>query len=516
MWMAGRCAALAGALALSGCESASSGDASGGEGPKKACSPAVPASKDALDACSADSVSPYAKPKPTPHTDLPPSALGPNALTSSAAAMRTLTTSKLSSDLFDPETGPVASLARDEGARALLQGIIACACDPGVEIGQPLPSAVVGEGLHAPPWSGELGLCGPKSPAGDWGAAPPTESCLELVSACVLARVDAAGLRAPVSLRGGPECLFPLRDAVPVETRYREDRGREPIASFEPCQGDVDPGDPCRRCGFSPRHVGRCVAGAKVTLKAVAGTLIRVCKGIHGCDEADPGLPYTGTLDSDPPGACGASAPEAITFVCPENGPGRDEGSLAARRWGYYSVMFASATSVDPATLLSIEDAVGTDCQSPFADPDFLACNTYPAPEADVFTYREGAYYGTAFGGVAHETGCSPPQPGLLGAQQHACFGEPWTDGTAHLRDRLCEKPDDGCLANTPLPCASDTSVHACDGASLDGAYRECDGSSASPAWPLPLTVYLNHPCDLTRAPGPACALGESGLLPPR
>ena len=47
-----------------------------------------------------------------------------------------------------------------------------------------------------------------------------------------------------------------------------------------------------------------------------------------------------------------------------------------------------------------------------------------------------------------------------------------------------------------------------------DGNYKDCKADVGAKAWAWPVTVYLNHPCDLTFSPGladpftdPACQI---------
>ena len=125
----------------------------------------------------------------------------------------------------------------------------------------------------------------------------------------------------------------------------------------------------------------------------------------------------------------------------------------------------------------------------------------YPASEEEVFTVREGAFYGNLFKPVG--SGVSPTA--MLPGDQYACYSDVWTDPMAHMADRLCAGRDEACFENLPGPCLM-TSGHGglCEG-KLDGSYYGCaapvEEEDDSPAEPTRskhvVTVYLNHPCDV-------------------
>src|SRR5262249_312947 len=95
-------------------------------------------------------------------------------------------------------------------------------------------------------WKGELGLCD------DWFNDPPGQECQELVSACVLARVNALGKRVIISVRGEPTGLFLTQPKVPIETMLRDHTAIQSLAS---CAGITPtPGDPTRDCGWQPLY----------------------------------------------------------------------------------------------------------------------------------------------------------------------------------------------------------------------------------------------------------------------
>src|SRR5262249_25982983 len=147
-----------------------------------------------------------------------------------------------------------------------------------------------------------------------------------------------------ISLRAEPDCLLAPRDQVLAERAHREPDPATGafrlMPSFERCAtGSPAIGDPAARdCGWAPRFVGRCRAGDPVTVcarpdgphdpcactedPAWSDVMLRVCKGIYGCDHVDdPPRSYAGVLRS----ASRCSTRATISFVCPMNGPLIDE-----------------------------------------------------------------------------------------------------------------------------------------------------------------------------------------------
>lgn len=424
----------------------------------------------------AASCGPYSPPSPTPaapscvdrtaptHNDMPRNGLSPEALEHGYPVLEALARHPFEAALasLDGLHGPAPSRpAGHADVGELVEYIASCALDRGVKLGSPLDKRAV---LH-----GELGLCGARSPHGNWQKAPPTKACLETVSACVLARVNALHRKVLISVRGEPACLFPLQERVPVEPTYREDDGSRGIESFAACAADARPAAG-QRCGFAPRFVGRCVPGATVRLAFEREGFARVCKGIHGCNEGEDHPPYAGHVEG------GAVKPgQPIKFVCPANGT--------------FSLQVASPTG-GPAD----------------AALDAIAQRTsevrYPANEEEVFAVREGTFYGNIFA----KPGQHKPDRALFG-DQFACYDRAWRDPVAHFADRLCAVPDARapCFENRPVECPSSCSDTS---APPQSAFLACQGvryDGAPPARWTGVTVFLNDPCDLSQS-GAACS----------
>jgi hypothetical protein len=377
--------------------------------------------------------------------------------------------------------------------RYLARYIASCALDPGV--------AVTAEG-GAEIGIGQLGLCGAHSPFGDWTHAPPTQDCLEIVSSCLLARVNGLDRRVVVSARGDSPQLSPLLK-VPVEDRYREGHDGTPILSLRGCsQNELADSDPRRDCGWRTRYVGSCAPG-RVTFRAPAETMVRVCKGIYGCDHQDwvlddvtlgnstyatpayAGIVGSGLANPGPPG----SPTIPVSFDCPAR--------------GYFSVMLASRHPRE----------------SPPAEDVSVTCGAhYPSSEQEVFTYREGAFFGNLFDSARSPSGPPPTGPEIAGAQ-YACYSEDWNAGAAYLDDRICALPDPSdrlCFASRPRPCLwqpgsstrTPAPIHSCSAETCGtqdyyvGCTWAADGSAVlGTTWDHAITVFLNHPCDLSPDP---------------
>jgi hypothetical protein len=439
------------------------------------------------------------------HNSMSPNGLSAQALSVSSDVRALIASSPLNETTLGmlSSDGGIA----DPNTHELLRYIVSCALSGSQSLG----NGDAGDALGGEVLLGELGICP------DWANDPPGDDCLQLVSSCVLARVNAVKKRVIISVRGEPSApgdVFGLSPEVTVETILRD---KSSVASFAPCPPPTTPGNPTLDCGWTPGEVGRCVAGSTVTvLSSDPNTSLRVCKGLYGCNHAEPSPPaYTGWLNDAPGGK--------VAFTCPTNGPLVDPASASGPRYGYFSVMIAPA---NPAALPNL---------------GVSAPAKYPASEAEVFTYREGAFYGDLFGSVVDPTtgSQSPPTAQLVG-DMFACFSSEWSCGLAELTDRFCAGAGSAaamlgndpvnaacigttpggvtihaasfdCFGNIPQPCdqsawCTDDDAGAPDASgSTELFYAGCSGPTASTTWPRPITVYLNHPWDLS-------ADGECGL----
>lgn len=477
-----------------------------------------------------DPVAPRAK---QPSNDMPMNSMTAGALNANGPLLQHLKNAPLSSALFTSAT--LDPLLKGPEADELLKYVASCALDPCDSITVPAGAAPSGFPTSFP---GELGLCGqryrdsldlepidrstesstiatariwPIEPL--WKNAKPSQGCLERVSACMLARVNSAGKKVTISMRGkGLKTL----NRVPTATMLRENRGT-PILSFKGCDTPCLWGDPVRRnCDWEPRHVGQCVAGEQVslTLNAPAQARIRVCRGIHGCDDTNVGVPGAGgtTLGWTPlvqlpalPAYGGemiafAQGINTVQFECPANGP-----IVSSAKTGYYAVMLASPTPGGAPLPANLDVSTG-----PVAPP-----HAYPATEENVFTFREGAFYGDVFAPITLAPNTCPDTD-IFAADQYVCVSRMWSDGAAMASDRFCAVPGSDCFANPvtgcdlvlaapksttlgtkPPPWATKNVATDLSTAKLNSeVYDMCEGPGDR-IWRHPYTTYLNHPCDL-------------------
>ena len=417
-----------------------------------------------------------------PHNDMPHNGLTADALRNNASLISYLRDHPLNSVALTALGNDVRRLLDKPEARSLLSYVVSCALDETQSV-----KVTDGQGcIHE--FRGQLGYCSDSapSPLRGWSTGAAPQACQEMVSSCVLARTNALGKRVMISMRDSLNARS-LERIVPVDTQYRENHGTN-IVSFSPCTGPT-PSPENRNCGYSPRYVGRCTASSEVHLVAPHGVFVRICEGVHGCDnEALPTITPGGRrwysrrlqVKGDP-------STGAWKFQCPSEDPDAQtvRGPIGQHRT--YSVML---TSNDPATMVA-------------RDADVSAPG-YPATEAETFPYREGAFYGNLFE-TCDKVACGVGAK-LLAGKQYACSSEIWSDGSAMLADRLCARPSGECFQNQPGTCQAPSNFCDKQSTEVQSRYLSC-GYRAQPEFlgKHAVTVYLNHPCDLNNAQN--CAL---------
>src|SRR5499426_2040059 len=124
-------------------------------------------------------------------------ALSANALSANALSANALSANALSANALSANALTATAL-RDPLAREFLKYVVSCALDDHQKI-------VMHIDKRAYMFPGSLGL------APEWGGAHGScdGECQRWVSACVLARVDAAGVKRTISLRGEHPALQP-------------------------------------------------------------------------------------------------------------------------------------------------------------------------------------------------------------------------------------------------------------------------------------------------------------------
>lgn len=403
-----------------------------------------------------------------------------NALTLNPAALAALTTHPLTQAMM---TNPdLSSALGDPNARAVMTELVRCALKPTTTF------VYTSSNGTQTSFTGEVGLCSDASHSGgDWSVGVPSETCQQLVTGCVLSRVNAFGQSVPISIQGD-NSVPPPASSVTTEKTYRAPTTSDPaigqtIASFLPCF-------PAGNCGqWVAGSVGTCAAGARVTLTetSTCNIPLQICDGIAGC--VDP-------TQGDPPGAVPSQNRLPVTrtsctaaFDCPPSGA--------------FSTMIK-------LTGLQVK-------------PPIQATNaTYPATEDQVFGVREGAFYGNMFdtSGLTRMT-CTwngsrtcvgkvctdcQPIPVIANTHVYSCFAA----GIAHNRnengavyenDRVCAGASN-CFNHTPDRCYyNDATDNATMGShcTWDGqTFGTCkDPTGSDPKAYHVITTYLHASCDL-------------------
>ncbi len=411
-----------------------------------------------------------------PKNGLSSQAFRANVLTTNREALKYLVTYSLR-DLFSDsdEAGDseakksarqhVRDLLHDPAARAVAEELVRCALNERITLDYTDSHDAASPRKYS--WTGELGLC----PA--WREGAPDLMCQQLVTACLMARVNALNVAVPISMRGKPPIPRP-RGVVPAEMTFRE--------SLLPQH--LNKGTPIPTRGWNVAHVGTCTRGERVSLAldgaSTDGSLaLRICAGIHGCESGpSPSWVPRGISPlryehlGDFSSAIPASAMGPYEFSCPTD----------LLSGGYYSVMIKNGDAHD----IRRTDGSG-------ASP---AAGVYPAAEQQVFGFLEGAFFGNLFD---WRKLIEPQQnPGGLPYEDvHACYSFGNQElGVAYLNSRICALPEGRCFLHPPQPCqAIDMREDRCRWSADEGAYRACLGSAGEPFEPI--TTYLNGPCDL-------------------
>jgi len=442
-----------------------------------------------------------------------------NALTTQALVLNALSTNPTANallgsrglkGLFDSMTGSpyIRHQLLDPDARKFMEYLTSCALPPNQSLSWKHPDSGA-----TTVWQGQLGACS------EWYFNPPSRSCLNRVSACIVARNNAFGRRVELSMRGEHPVSMGIF-GIESETRPTlYDPGTSQfVSSFTAC-GTPTQGA-ARNCGWAVDYIGRCEPGEQVRLGAggsapdqcvdgqALGTssgsrmVLRVCSGIAGCDSH--GARY---LDHSE-GSCGGVAP-AVSFTCPAE--------------GYFNVMKAPFNSTQSGTVV-----VGVEEETP-------ASTAYALAEDEAFLIREGAFYGTIFDPDALAAtvevvnngdirGKNQVVTGSVYRRMYSCYDANWDEGMANATHRVCASPQEGqnCAATVTGPCVAaledENPLSMCatsDGPQVvgDGDYEECsDGNETT--WNQPVTVFLNAACDLMPANSPDLCARNANKIP--
>ncbi|XXX71991.1 hypothetical protein WMF30_30525 [Sorangium sp. So ce134] len=444
---------------------------------------------------------------------------------------------------------------RHEPTREVMRYLASCALEQGQRVSYTDTST--GEEHTFP---GEIGIC-PK-----WATGPIGLKCQQLVSACMLARVNAEGRHVALSMRGQafPEHRPELLTPAPSVRVAGFTAGGDSILSFRRCKTEVSGAS--RDCGWTAGHVGSCTPGSHVyigvgseplgdcdadpssaTGLSQGDTVVRICNGIHGCDDGSPDRVEQSEVQ------CSGRSEPALHFVCPGSGhfsvmsgprtspgtgaraPERQRGFSVTSHPRQHAAPPSDAASTTDATSAPTTDATSAPTTDATPIPKInttpisrieatFEAAVYPAPEAQVFRWREGAFYGNLWGadplhrkleegmnevtedGVFHG---APASGESVFRRAFACTGEYWTDHAAYVGHRLCAGAgtDIDCVATSVGACGDAHAIpdcpplHQCsvdDGGLVegDGDFQQCKGSGGG-TWLHPITVFLNHPSDI-------------------
>ncbi|WP_224366674.1 hypothetical protein [Hyalangium versicolor] len=428
-----------------------------------------------------------------------------NALSANSTANQALVDNPLNTQSFATVTALHDAL-HDPWARVFMKYLVSCALAPDqkVEWTSSVP------GIPPETWYGGGGLCS------SWGSVAPSvlsnkDECLELVSACILARNNPAAARVRINLRGGglanPAVLKPRARTNPdlfVPSMMLNNgtvQMAQPIPSFQPCDSATG-----SDCGWRSVSVGVCSANAPITFtvssslgSSICGAL-RACEGIRGCTQTEK-LAERGT-------SCGSNS---VDFLCPSS--------------GRFSVMtaFSSQTSQPDDNSWDGQTAIGTKARL--------------MNEGELFTRREGAFYGNIFGSSAilpgllvkyntttQETiltihGALPaeyvrqgegwcrrvsggrcveavpriPRGTSVYMKMYSCSDPAFPGGDANLPGRVCALPNnsENCAAHLMGSCTSTKTggTGRCLEDSVYGLYN-CMGKETA-AWARPVMTYV-------------------------
>ncbi|MES1205030.1 MAG: hypothetical protein ABUS79_03755 [Pseudomonadota bacterium] len=179
-------------------------------------------------------------------------ALSANALSANALSANALSANALSANALSANALTAKAL-KDPLARQFLKYVVSCALPEGTSFDIKVDGKTYG-------FSGELGL------AAEWGGSRGMcdGSCQRWVSACVLARVDFAGVKRLISLRGDHRALktdarelrdYPVREATYYGNLFADGQGR--FMCLSPDRGSNE-----RVCGPSLAHCPMTVMGS--------------------------------------------------------------------------------------------------------------------------------------------------------------------------------------------------------------------------------------------------------------
>jgi hypothetical protein len=445
-----------------------------------------------------------------------------NGLIANFEASRELTLVPLRSESFAPTSAyPLlrTTLLNDPWARDFVGYVASCALGDGQSIDFQDTSGNVDH------WRGSLGLCtGWGAPGGSAGT-----DCQEIVSACILARVNKLGQFVPLSARGDGLGTGTLAPSI---TSVAEDQlTGAPIAASVACGPGGHYG--YEDCGWRLEGVLTCKTGDRVKIGAGGSsdsacgtvgsssndTVLRVTEGVRARNAGPiPGgiRPYLQLQDDDTHNASCPNLQPELEFVCNNN--------------GVYSVMTAAYDRSQPNTahVAAVNAVIGD-------------------AEQRVYRQKEGAFYGNIFNPYAlgvqvyFDTAASRWRVFSVQNQQDqvrdeqtvvratifkdmwACSAPSWSTPAALFHARLCALPSsgEGCAATWVGVCGTGTAaapVCGFDDTELTtgwnhGGYEDCrDGGGALRH--NVISTFLAGQCDAVPDPSVCGTVNNPGAAP--
>lgn len=376
-----------------------------------------------------------------------------NALLTNREALASLIDSPLRSETYDQLDHPGTANATlseqlgDPWSQRAFSSLVACA----------LPRSYSVIWSHdktgqKQSFAGERGFC----PAWQDQSLSSMESadrniCQELVSACVLASNNAFGSTVRISMRGMQNDVpLPWNDAVPSGTP-------DDVQSWLPCDGSSSVDPDARDCGWDPGHVGTCEPEKPISLtpsdSCEPGSALRVCTGADACDHRDALGSLPDMCSADPMNLeCPAEGKIAL-MTTPRSSPATPpvvasnarypvaESELYTWREGAFFGNLLDPGAIDPRIEVRIENGEVIYAFSPDRDGDRkdesiydVACNDLSSDPDDLRDERHSKF-------LDRLAETYPGEDIIVHSNLHACWDPGWTAGAAYAAQRVCAGP---------------------------------------------------------------------------
>jgi hypothetical protein len=169
-----------------------------------------------------------------------------NALTANAKANAVMAQVPLNTDSYNGGVAELEYQLNDSLTQTFMSYLVSCALEPGQVVEYYEPG-------WENKWEGAMGLCP------DWYYGPASQDCQEVVSSCLLARVNAFGKAVEISFRGHDEYQNPLALGKEVPSGDTYEDKTEVTALTTEC--GVATSSLFRECGWDYDYVGYCGPG---------------------------------------------------------------------------------------------------------------------------------------------------------------------------------------------------------------------------------------------------------------